>query len=132
MYQDCADPNGSCWGDSLPCEYDTGQSYCTKSEDLPPAGFSPPTLVAGRWYCVEEMLEGGTPTPSAAGADGGLDFWIDGVEQAPDQLHHWMRSSANVQPDVLWLSLFHHDGTHSDEGIYYDNVVVSTAPIGCD
>lgn len=131
MYQDCADPNGSCWGDSLPCEYDTGAVYCTDAQDLPKAGFAPPTLEAGQWYCVEEMVDAGTPAASAAGADGGIDFWIDGAEQAPDQLHHWMRASASVQPNILWLSLFHHDGTHSDVGVYYDNVVVSTARIGC-
>lgn len=129
MYQDCTDPNGSCWGDSLPCVYDTGQSYCTTPTDLPTV--TPPQLAAGTWYCVELMIDGGTPTSSSAGADGGLDFWINGVEQAPSHLHHWMRASASVKPDILWISLFHHDGTHSIEGVYYDNIVVSTDRIGC-
>lgn len=129
MYEDCVDPAGSCWGDSLPCTYDTGATYCTNPIDLPTV--IPPALVAGRWYCVEEMLDAGTPSADGSTATGGLDFWLDGQELAPSQLHHWMRSSA-IQPNLLWLQLFHHDGTHSVEGVIYDDVVVSTARIGCN
>jgi hypothetical protein len=131
MYQDCADPNGACWGDSLPCVYDHGAAYCTTPSDLPPAGFAPPTLEAGHWYCVEEMLEAGDPSPAGTTKTGGIDFWIDGAEQAPDQLKHWMRTSTSVQPNILWLLLYHHDGTHSVEGVFYDNVVISTSRVGC-
>lgn len=129
MYQDCADPAGGCYGDSLPCVYDDGQTYCTEAADRATA--NPGALVAERWYCVELMLEGGTPSVTEAGANGGLDFWLDGVDLAPNQTHHWMRTSAAVQPNILSLSLFHHDGTHSDEGVDYDDVVVSADRIGC-
>ena len=32
MYQDCADPQGSCWGDVFPCTADEGSNYCEKAE----------------------------------------------------------------------------------------------------
>jgi hypothetical protein len=132
MYQDCAGANGECWGDSLPCEFDTGQTFCTEPQDLPNAQTPhAPTLVAGKWYCFEMMIDGGTPSSSGVGANGGLDYWVDGVELAPSQMHHWMRTTASVQPSILWLLLYHHDGAHSVEGVYYDNVVVSTTRIGC-
>ena len=64
------DPNGSCWGDSLPCIYDTGAFYCTKPQDRPTVTM--PNLVAGQWYCVEEMLDMGTATSTAQSANGPL------------------------------------------------------------
>jgi hypothetical protein len=128
MYQDCADPNGACWGDSLPCVYDQGKTYCTRPADRPTAKNEPPAVVAGRWYCVETMVDGGTPTPSAAGADGRFDWWVDGQEMGPFTL--WLRSTPALQVNLLWLQLFFHT-THGAPGVFYDDVVVSTEPIGC-
>jgi hypothetical protein len=34
MYQDCPS-QGSCFGDSFPCIYDSGGNYCTKAADRP-------------------------------------------------------------------------------------------------
>ena len=125
MYMDCADPNGSCWGDMFPCT--AGPSYCTNPEHAPQV--DAPGMVAGQWYCLEQMIDGGTPTPSANGASGRLDFWIDELEIGPWP-GLWLRSSADVKVSALWLYLFHHE-EHSLEGILLDNIVVSTAPIGC-
>jgi hypothetical protein len=80
-------------------------------------------------YCVELLLDGGTPHSSEAGADGVIDLWVDGVEIGPwDDL--WMRTTADLSISILWLNLFHH-GDHSAAGVRYDNVVVSTARVGC-
>ena len=127
MYQDCADPNGACWGDRFPCTVDSGASYCTKASDRPRV--LAPQLVAGQWYCLEIMMDGGTPTSAETGANGALDFWIDEVEFGPWN-NLWMRTSSSVNPGLLWLSLYHHS-THSTEGILLDNVVVSTNRVGC-
>lgn len=125
MYMDCADPAGSCWGDHFPCM--VGAAYCTRPEHAPPP--MPPSMETGRWYCIEELLDGGTPSASASGASGALDFWVDGAELGPwDSL--WMRSDASVEPNILWLSVFHH-ADHSVEGVMFDDVVVSTERIGC-
>ena len=127
MYQDCADPNGSCWGDGFPCISDEGQTYCEKPQHRETV--MPPTLAHETWYCVELMMNGGTPTSGEAGANGAFDLWIDGAEFGPwNDL--WLRTTSELKIGILWLSLFHHE-EHSTEGIVFDHVVVSTSRIGC-
>lgn len=126
MYMNCADPNGSCWGDDFPCTVDEGQSVCVKSQHRD--RFTPPTMQAGHWYCIEVMLNGGTPTPGNTGASGILDYWIDGQEMGPwNDL--WLRSTDSLKIGILWLDLFFH-GTHGTAGVLFDDVVVSTSRIG--
>jgi hypothetical protein len=127
MYMDCADPNGGCFGDLFPCMVDEGQRICIKPEHR--ETIPTPKVTSGRWYCVEIMAEGGTPTPTATGADGVQNLWIDGVEYGPFT-NLWHRTTGDVKLTILWLSLFHHEA-HSVEGIMLDNVVVSTQRIGC-
>jgi hypothetical protein len=127
MYMDCANPQGSCWGDHFPCMVDEGQNYCTNPAHRETV--TPPTLVDDRWTCVEMLMDGGTPSSTGSQADGELDFWVDGVQVGPwNDL--WFRTTADVKLTILWLSLFHH-GDHSVEGVMYDNVIVSTERIGC-
>ncbi len=128
MYQDCSDPNGSCFGDSLPCVYDSGQNYCTKAEDRPKAAL--PAFTAGQWYCIEQMVDMGTPTTSANSADGRLTLWVDS-QNIGDFGALWIRTSSQLKLQILSLSLFHHDGNHSVVGTLIDNVAVSTQRIGC-
>ena len=131
MYMDCADPDGSCWGDNFPCFLDSGEYYCTNSDHRPQPGKMPPLLQDGRWYCIEQMIDLGTPTPTAEDANGVLNFWIDGVEYGP-WTGLWFRTTSSVKLSLLDLQLFHHDATHSVEGVFLDDVVISTEPIGCD
>jgi hypothetical protein len=127
MYQDCANPEGACWGDTFPCTADDGSNYCTKPQHR--ETITPPQMQTGQWYCIETMLAGGTPVASDNLADGVQDFWIDGVEYGPWG-GLWHRSLATLDVSILWLSLYHH-AAHSVEGILLDNVVVSTSRIGC-
>lgn len=127
MYMDCSDPNGACWGDHLPCMIDEGQNYCTKPKDRETT--VPPTLQNDAWYCVEMMINSGTPVADEANADGEFNFWVNGQEIGP-MTNMWFRTAAQVTPSILWLRLYHH-GEHSIQGIMYDNVVVSTNRIGC-
>jgi len=125
MYQQC-NPGGECWGDSFPCV--SGERYCERPQHLPTTTL--PRVEADRWYCIETMADGGTPTSSEAGADGTLNLYIDGAEMGPwDDL--WLRSTSSLKVSHLWLSLFHHDAEHADVGLRFDNVVVSTERIGC-
>ena len=87
-------------------------------------------MQAGRWYCIEVMLEAGAPASSQDGAQGVLDWWIDGQEMGPFR-NLWLRTVPGLQVNTLWLSLYHHDGQHSAAGVLYDDVVVSTARVGC-
>jgi hypothetical protein len=127
MYQDCAS-QGNCFGDSLPCVFDAGQSYCTKVQHRPSTAL--PALKTGQWYCVEQMVDMGTPSTSGAGANGRLSLWLDS-QVLGDFADLWIRTTSALKLQSLWLSLFHHDGTHSDVGELIDNVVVSTQRIGC-
>jgi hypothetical protein len=127
MYMDCADPQGTCWGDHFPCMFDEGTNYCEKPQHRETV--LPPVMETGRWYCIEMMMDGGTPTTNEAEADGILNFWVDGLEIGPwDDL--WLRTTPDLKLTILWLSIFHH-GDHSEEGLMFDNVVVSTSRIGC-
>jgi hypothetical protein len=114
MNQHCGSP---CWGDSFP----TPAQRTT---------IVPPKYEAGKWYCIEMMLDGGTPVSTQAAANGVQTFWIDDVQYGP-WTNLWHRTTANLKINILWLSLFHHDSSHSTEGIMLDDVVVSTARIGC-
>ncbi len=126
MYQDCADPEGACWGDDFPCTEDEGEVYCEKPQHRETV--LPPVLAADRWYCIEMMLDAGTPVDRDEDADGILNWWIDGVAMGPwNDL--WFRTTADLKLSILWLSLFHHED-HSVEGMMIDNVVVSTSRIG--
>ena len=127
MYQDCV-AQGSCYGDSLPCVYDTGGAYCTKAQHRPTAPL--PTFQAGQWYCVEEMIDMGTPTATGTSANGGLTLWLDSQVVGTYQ-DLWIRTTTALKIQSLWLALFHHDGTHSVVGELVDNVVVSTQRVGC-
>jgi hypothetical protein len=128
MYQDCSDPNSNCYGDSLPCVYDSGSQYCTKAADRPTVTL--PNLVAGQWYCYEQMVDMGTATSTGTGATGRVTQWLDGAQIA-DNSNLWLRTTSSLKLQNLWLSLYHHDGTHSTAGEMIDNVVVSSQRIGC-
>jgi hypothetical protein len=127
MYQDCVDPNGSCWGDHFPCLVDEGETFCEKPQHRETV--NPPVMATGRWYCLEMMMDGATPVGDDASADGQLDFWVDGEEMGP-WTDLWLRTTPDLKLGILWLSIFHHE-EHSVEGLYFDNVVVSTERIGC-
>lgn len=120
MSQQCSDPapgpQPGCWGDSFP----------TPSQRTT---IMPPIFQADRWYCLELMLDGGTPVASQALADGVQTFWVDGVQYGP-WTRLWHRTTASLKINILWLSLFQH-GTHSVGGVMLDDVVVSTSRIGC-
>lgn len=125
MYQDCADPEGKCWGDQFPAigtgAFEGKPQHRTVTE--------PPKLETGRWYCLEMMMDAGTPVHSGDRADGILTFWVDGVEIGP-WTDLWLRSTPELKINTLWINLFHHDGTHSEAGILVDDIVVATNRIG--
>ena len=70
-----------------------------------------------------------TPTSTSAGANGQLDFWIDGTEYGPWS-NRWFRTTSALAVDIMWLNLYA-DAAHPDMGIRQDNLVVSTQRIGC-
>jgi len=128
LYQDCPPAPGTCNADALPCTADEGATYCTVAVQR--ATMPLPTVVTGRWYCLELEVSAGAPTASGVGASGAVDYWVDGVEQGPWS-GIWFRSSADLAPNVLWLRMLYDSGPRLP-GVLVDDVVVSTARIGCD
>ncbi len=124
MYQDCGSPD-ACFRDTLPCLSDP--SFCTN-----PAHTEfdmPEPMQTGQWYCVELMVDAGTPVQSADVADGIVSIQLDGQQVGLwDDL--WLRTDANLKLNVAWLLLFY-GGDHGDEGVLYDDLVVSREPVGC-
>ena len=86
--------------------------------------------LALQWYCYEQMVDMGAASTDGTGATGRLTQWIDGNVMG-DNANLWLRTTTNLKLQNLWLSLYHHDGTHSTVGELIDNVVVSTQRIGC-
>jgi hypothetical protein len=128
MYQNCANPQGSCWGDVFPCTSDEGKTFCTEVQHRDPP--LPPVLSDEKWYCMEMKFKMGTASVNGTIHDGEIALWIDGINYGRwNDL--WIRTTNDLKITILWLSLFHHDGTHSDAGILMDEVVVSSKQIGC-
>lgn len=116
MNQQCSDPTSNCWGDSFP----------TPSQR---ATIQPPQYQTNRWYCLELMLDAGTPVATQAQADGVQTFWVDGVQYGP-WTNLWHRTTANLKINILSPSLFFHSD-HPAAGVMLDDIVVSTSRVGC-
>ncbi|MFA4869609.1 MAG: hypothetical protein WC623_15500 [Pedobacter sp.] len=126
MAMDCSDPNGSCWGDHLPCFLSA--NYCKDPGLREKPGKPTPKLKAGQWYCIELLLDMGTPTPTQEGANGVISFWIDGVEYGPFE-NLWLRTVPTLKVSIFNAALFHH-GDHGNVGVVYDNIVIAKKRIG--
>jgi hypothetical protein len=125
QYQDCPDPAMACFRDTLPCLQDPATCSNPAHRTAP----STPALRNDQWYCVEMSVDAGTAVDDAALADGVLELWVDGASAGRwDDL--WFRTDDNLKLNVLWLLLYY-GGDHGDEGVLYDDVVVSRERIGC-
>ena len=76
------------------------------------------------------MLDMGMPNTTGINPNGRLALWLD-EQLLGDYQDLWIRTTANLKVQNLWLALFQHDGTHSTVGQMIDNVVVSTQRVGC-
>ncbi len=111
MNQQCPNPAESCF------------------PDLFPRVSAPSLPVSGAWSCIEIFLDGGVASETGSGATGQLDLWIDGREIGPFS-NLWMRTTADAKVSTLRLGMV---ARTPGEGptVLYDDVVVSTARIGC-
>jgi hypothetical protein len=128
LYQDCPDPASACYRDELPCTRDEGESFCTRPQHRETAALV--AIEKARWYCVELFVDAGTAVASAAEADGRVSLWLDD-ELLFEYGDLWFRTSPELKMDVLWMTEFTSNG-HGDEGVLYDDVIVSRSRIGCD
>lgn len=104
----------------------TEQPQCCWGNELEPA--TPRPFPLGRWFCFEMTMEANTPGV----ADGSMAYWIDG------ELGHEVGSMRFRESPTLALNrarLQHYITSSDADGhsnrVWFDDVVVSTEPIGC-
>jgi hypothetical protein len=85
-------------------------------------------LPRGQWVCLEMMQKINTPGQ----ADGEMAYWMDGELGHHQMGMHW-RDVAELQLNKVWVQHYIANGdTDQENPIWWDDIVVSTAPIGCD
>lgn len=106
--------------------YSSGFTSGGNQADFPGPGF---TFDANRWYCVEALFKG---TPSE------FRLWIDGTDITAMHVTDFRGSLTSGTPRTAWAPIykFLKIGSSDYDGllkqIWYDDVVVSTGPIGCN
>ncbi len=123
-YTDVAAVCDECAGKGLPtCEQ---QPQCCWGDNLEPE--TPAALPVGQWTCLEMTMTANTPGEH----DGSMAYWIDG------ELGHrvdGMLWRTDPELSLNRVRLMHYiasgDADRSNV-VWFDDVVVSTEPIGCD
>ncbi len=87
------------------------------------------TANSNTWYCIEARVKLNTPGSS----DGVFELWIDGVLEASldtvDWHNTWEEYGINsIEMGNYWYSP---GSPPIDQERYYDNLIISTQPIGC-
>ena len=100
------------------------------------AGFTstltpPPVITPGKWQCAEYGLKLNTPDAS----DGRAEFWVDGVHHGSFDGFQW-RTDPALRASTFSLDSYNHmnNGPIPEDKpnrVRYDNLVISTQPIGC-
>lgn len=92
----------------------------------------------GRWFKVEQRVEQNTATAREGVGDlhdGILQTWVDGQLALDRQQMHWRTVNTMHVDGIFFLSYFGGSPTNPEnkpskaQHIYFDNVIVSTAPI---
>ena len=117
----CAD----CASKGLPtCDQ---QPQCCWGANIEPA--TPHAFPVGQWFCLEMMMQANTPSQP----DGAMAYWVDGAE-----IHRETGMMFRTSPTLALnrVRVQHYITTEDAQGfsnrVWFDDVVVSTEPIGCD
>jgi hypothetical protein len=81
----------------------------------------------GQWHCVEAHMRLNT----AGNADGVLEVWIDGAVEAQNAALNFLGAFSQYGINALYLENYWNNGPPMNETRYLDNLVVSTARVGC-
>lgn len=82
---------------------------------------------AGEWRCVEAHVKLNTPGI----ADGLFEFWVDGNLEASTGAVDWRGEWSEFGMNLLTLENFWVGGAPADLDRWFDDLVISTSPIGC-
>ena len=82
---------------------------------------------SGRWRCVEAHVRLNDPGE----ANGVQEFWIDGALEARRDQLDFVGSYTEYAINGIFFENYWNDGSPVEQERYFDNIVVSTSPIGC-
>jgi hypothetical protein len=123
-YADVASICAECEEKGLPtCDE---REQCCWGNSYRPA--EPHYFEVGKWFCFEMMMQTNTPS----NADGAMAYWVDGALIHREEGMMW-RTSPTLALNRIRIQ---HYITESDANgfsnrVWFDDVVVSTDPIGC-
>jgi cysteine-rich repeat protein len=89
-----------------------------------------PIFSTGRtdqWHCIEAHVK----LNSGDQANGIQEFWIDGQLEARDEHLNFVRGYTDYGINAIFFENYWNSGSPQDQKRYFDNIVVSTQPIGC-
>lgn len=84
-------------------------------------------LYAGQWHCVEGHVKLNTP----GAGDGVFEFWVDDELEASRSDLDWRGDWTEYGINMISIENFWTGGAPQDLDRWIDDVVISSAPIGC-
>jgi len=81
----------------------------------------------GQWHCVEAHMKLNT----AGQSDGLFEFWVDGSLNAQHTGLNWLGSYSAFGINAIFFENYWNATSPVVQQRYFDNIVVSTQPIGC-
>jgi hypothetical protein len=85
------------------------------------------TSNSGKWFCIEAHVKLNDPGQS----NGIQEFWIDGNLEARRDNLDFVRSYTDYAINAVFFENYWNQGSGRAQERYFDNIVVSTEPIGC-
>jgi YD repeat-containing protein len=82
---------------------------------------------ANTWHCVEGHMQ----LNDAGQSNGVLEFWVNGTLQARQANVNWLGAFTAYGINALFFENYWNGGPPQAQERYWDNLVVSTQPIGC-
>jgi len=82
---------------------------------------------SGTWYCIEAHVKLNDPGQS----NGVQEFWIDGRLEARREGFNFVGTFADYGINAVFFENYWNAGSPVLQERYFDNIVVSTKPIGC-
>ncbi len=82
---------------------------------------------ANKWYCIEAHVKLNTANQS----DGIFEYWIDGALEQRRANLNWVGDWTGYGLNAIYFENFHNNGAPVARSRYFDNLVISTARIGC-
>jgi hypothetical protein len=85
------------------------------------------TAESGQWRCIEAHVRLDDPGQ----ANGVQEFWIDGQLEARRDDLEFVGDYGEYAINAVFFENYWNDGSVQDQMRWFDNIVVSTQPIGC-